>query len=320
MGSRFFKIVAFVLALLVADAGVFFAALHLSTIFKPEEWSICQKLPPQDGLILGTSHAEEGLIPQTMAGEMGGQWFNLGRARRNLNFNQYWTHELIKNGQRPKTVVLVVTYHDWNEKSHPYILYPLSISKSRAKVGWELATQRQLWNPRCWFLCDQYSSTIRMMLARSLSWLKNRQTDIPWRDNGARGYLSGYGHMKEAPELISFPKYPLQVLENNRLAFISIIQQWKAVGSQVFVVDAPEYIGSRLSHADYEKEWAMVEQECSILKVPCKSFSQIDDPFLRDITHFRDGGWGYPNSHLSDKGAAEFSKRFIQWVKNSERQ
>lgn len=314
MKSRVLKVLAFVVALFLADGLVFFSALHLSTFFKPEEWSLAQKLAPQQGLILGTSHAEEGLIPSIIQNELGGSWHNLGQARRNLNFNQYWTKALIDHGQRPQTVVLVVTYHDWNEQSHPYILYPLADPARRFDVALDLAQQRYWLNPRTWFLCDQYSSTLRMMLARSLSWLKNRQPTIAWKARGDGGYRQNYGHLKAQKEPESFAKYPWNVLEPNRLAFFSIIQQWQAIGTKVIVIDVPEYLGSRLSHAEYERAWAMVEKECRELKVVCRSFSLPEDAFLSDETNFRDGGWGYPNSHLSHKGATLFSQKLARWL------
>lgn len=314
MKNHVIKVLVFVVAILLADALVFFSALHMSTIFKPEEWSIAQKLAPQEGLILGTSHAEEGIVPTMLQKELGGSWYNLGRARRNLNFNQYWSKDLIENGQRPKTVVLVVSYHDWNELSHPYMIYPLADPAAKYEIALDMATQRHLLNPRTWFLCDQYSSSIRMMLARSLSWLKNRQTIIPWKDRGDGGYRQNFGHIKAQKEPEHFAKYPWNVLEPNRLAFFKIIQLWQAAGAKVIVVDVPEYIGSRLSHAEYEREWAMVENECRELKVICRSFSQPDDAFLSDETNFRDGGWGYPNSHLSHKGATIFSQKLASWL------
>jgi hypothetical protein len=315
MRNKGLKCLVFIMALLLADALMFMLTLKSSTFFKPEEWSVAQKLSPQDGLILGTSHAEQGCIPNILSQELGGKWFNGGRARRNLNFNQYWSETFIQNGQKPKIVILVVTYHDWNEKSHPYMIYPLANPDSRQSVALDLMTERHLLNPRTWFLCDQYSSTVRMMLARSLSWLKNRQSELYWREDTHGGYLEAWGHMKPQVKPSDFSKYPWHMKDQNFKAFLSILQQWQAVGSRVIVIDPPEYIGSRLSHRDYEQAWEMVKTECDKLNVPCRSFSQVDDVFLTDETNFRDGGWGYPNSHLSNKGAAEFSRRLADWIK-----
>ena len=36
------------------------------------------------------------------------------------------------------------------------------------------------------------------------------------------------------------------------------IELWQSLGIPVVLIDPPEFIGSRLSHGDYEKAWSMV--------------------------------------------------------------
>ena len=304
----------FVLCTVLVDLLCFYGTLQVTTIFTPQESDMVKKLPKVDALVFGTSHAEQGFSPTTLKELTGLNWYNTGKARRNLFFQSTFTRHLIAEGHRPKLVVLVATYHDWNELSHPYMIYPLASSRERWDLYWEFNAQRDIWNPRRWFCMDQYSSTARMMFARGLSWLKNKKTDYPWHPIGDQGYVASNASVTPSPKPNTIATSPLNVLKSNLIAFESVVQQWRAVDVPIVIVDPPEFIGSRLHHGEYDKAWNMVEQICERHDVPCKSFSDPSKAWMQQGEYFRDGDWGYPNSHLNHQGTILFNVELAQWL------
>jgi hypothetical protein len=272
-------------------------------------------LADRDVLIFGTSHAEQGFVPNVLEVETGWTWMNLGKARRTLAFNAAWSKRLVASGVRPKKVVLVTTYHDWNERSHPYLIYPMVPSSERFSIWWDHVSARELTHPRTWFNCDQYSPTIRMMVSRCLSYAKNRRPSLRWQTRGDHGYVERFGELAEQVEPETWSTYGFNVKPANASGFNDFLDTWAKVGVEVVVVDPPEFMGSRLSHRDYDLAWTRVETETQKRGLRAKSFSDPNDAFLLNHAHFIDGGWGYPNSHLSHRGAVAFSKRFAEWLK-----
>jgi len=324
------KVFVFLAILLVVDAGLFLGSFQLSGIFLPEEMNLLNHNLEVKGIILGTSHAEQGLMPSVLEKETGLDWYNFARARRNLVFNEVYSKALWQAGLRPKVVVLVATYHDWNEGSHPHMIRPFLFGEDLGRVSLDFLTDRQWNNPRTWLTSDQYSSTHRMMLARTLSWVKNRRTDLPYRPHPEDGFDGSLAQINPGPRPDEFPKHPWSVKESNRNAFIATLAFWTQKQVPVVVVDPPEFLGSRLSHRDYDTYRGQTERLCKEFGVPYKSFNELGQPIVEnpdlaivkipDLSIvenpalFRDGGWGHPNSHLNTEGARRFSKDFSAWL------
>lgn len=314
----FIKTLIFCIGILCLDLVIFLGFLNMTEVFPPQEKDMIDQLPHRDVIIMGTSHAEQGFSPTKLKELSSLSYTNIGKARRNLFFQSILTRQLISKGHRPKFVILTATYHDWNETSHPYMVYPLANPEEKKQLFWQLSLDREWLNPRRWLAMDRYSSTARMICARSLSWLKNRETIFPWIEHGENGYIPMNHCMKKQQRPKAFDSYPLHIQSQNLHAFKSLLNQWKVVGVPVVVVDPPEFLGSRLSHRDYEKLWTMIRKICKEHDVPCESFSDPKKHWTAEEQYFRDGGWGYPNSHLNHKGTIKFNEELVDWLKRQE--
>jgi hypothetical protein len=300
------------------DLLIFSLTLQLTLFFEPEELDFVEKFPLEtEVLILGTSHAEQSFVPKVLEKHSPWTWYNFGKARRTLAFNAALSERLRRRGVRPKCVVLVATYHDFNERPHPYMIYPMMEGADRSSLWWDFVLERRLFEPRTWFLCDRYSPTVRMMMSRSLSFIKSRRRRLRWKPSGDRGFIERQGHLRAQQKPAESKSFPFKSSVMNRNGFEKIMDCWAAVGVEVVVVDPPEFLGSRLSHESYGEAWVRIESVVGERGLNCRSFSDPEDPFLSDHLNFLDGGWGAPNSHLSYKGAILFSQRFGEWMTSS---
>ena len=314
MKGFFVKSLIFLATLLVLDGLLFLFSFRLSDTFPPEEQNLLQHNQGVEGVILGTSHAEQGIIPSILEKETGLDWYNFARARRNLFFNYPYSKSMWESGIRPKVVVLVATYHDWNERTHPHIVRAFLEPDEITPVTLDFVFDRSLQNPRTWLLSDQYSSTHRMMMARSLSWLKNQRFELPFHPHPADGFNASNTIITPTTRPEQFTQYPWSVRDLNLEAFKNTLDFWTEKGIPLVVVDPPEYLGSRLSHRDYEQYRETTAQLCLSRGVPYKSFSDPEYPIVNNPVYFRDGDWGYPNSHLNNRGAALFTQELITWL------
>ena len=315
MKNFLIKATLFILILFGIDVLLFSIAFHLCGTFPPEERALLENSLQTEGLILGTSHAEQGIIPSLLESETGLDWYNYGRARRNLVFNLYYSKALWGSGARPKAIVFVATYHDWNEKTHPFMIKNFIPKEQFFPIGLDFIKERSLLNPRKWLLSDQYSSTHRMMMSRSLSWLKNRSTALPFTPHPEDGFNGSARMIKPKPQPTSFNQYPWTVRPINLQAFTDTLDFWISKKVDIVVVDPPEFLGSRLSHQNYDTYLNSTKELCRERGVPYKSFSTPGTTIVDDPEYYRDGDWGHPNSHLNTKGATRFTKELALWLK-----
>lgn len=301
------SIVCFVLVFLAMDLLLFSIVFQAFSIFTPEERALAEQGPRSEGLVLGTSHGENGIDPKVLEEETGWSWYNYSRARRNLQFTANFSKELIRLGYRPKVVIIITSYHDWNERPHLYMIR--SFAQDPLSLWKDFALQRELLKPRRWFLSDQHSSSYRMLLSRSLGFLKNRTTTMPYREDPQKGYRPQRVPFNPGPQPEEATTYPLNIRPVNQKALDDAIELWREVGAQVLLLDPPEFIGSRMSHRDYDRHLAMLEELARDPGVTAISHSDPSDPFLADPENFFDGGWGHPNSHLSHDGAQKYNRR-----------
>mgnify|MGYP006423215423 CR=1 FL=1 len=314
MKPYLFKAIPFLLILLGLDAVLFVFSFELGNTFPPQERTLLSHHLKTQGVILGTSHAEQGIVPSVLKESTGLDWYNFGRARRNLVFNRHYSEAMWDAGLKPKMVVLVATYHDWNEGTHSYMIRNFLKSGEATPLLMDFILDRHLLNPRTWLLSDQYSSTHRMMFSRTLSWLKNRNVELPFSAHQENGFGGSSKTLEPKPQPKSFDLYPWKVKKLNLQAFIQTLDFWTSHQVSIVVVDPPEYLGSRLSHGDYELYRQTVSELCRERGVPYKSFSEPGQPIVEDPSLFRDGDWGHPNSHLNTRGAIRFSKILANWL------
>ena len=305
-------------SLWMVDLLIFTFTLQLTLFFEPEELDFVEKFPMEtDVLVLGTSHAEQSFVPKVLEERSPWTWFNFGKARRTLAFNAALSERLCQRGVRPKVVVLVATYHDFNERPHPYMIYPMMGEAERNSLWWDFVLGRHFFEPRTWFLCDRYSPTVRMMMSRALSFLKSHRRRLAWKPLGDGGFIERQGHLPAQEKPDDYQSFPFKSSSMNSEGFEKIMDCWGAVGVEVVVVDPPEFLGSRLSHESYDESWSRIQAVVSARGLSCRSFSDPEDPFLADHLNFLDGGWGAPNSHLTYRGAVLFSRRFGDWLTSS---
>ena len=316
MKSVLYRSFIFILGFCIVDLLLFGLLILGFTYFRSEEYVQAKKYPESELLILGSSHAGEGFDTAKIRQHTGLSAYNFGRGRRNVEYTNYLSRFLIREGKKPSVVILVATYHDLTEQTHPYMILPFAASnEERYKLSLSFLAQRS-WIPgRSFFYSDRYSSSVRMLLSRSLSWLKNQQRDVPWRDTPDRGFNALHSSLEEKVRPKHFARFPYYY-EHKKLQLLkSTIRLWKSTGALVILTDPPEYIGTLLSRSEYpqyEKLMQQTAEECGAL---FKSFNTSSWKPLHDAQNFKDGGWGHPNSHLNRKGAALFTPHFSQWLK-----
>jgi len=155
--------------------------------------------------------------------------YNFGRARRNLTFGYYLSRYLLDSGRKPKYVVMGIHYHDFTELSRPYMIFPmLKNSSERLEQAWQFSTDRSYVPGRNSFLADRYSSDMRMMLSRLISWAKSRKRAAPYRFTSDRGFNATHREMKEVGDSENYKEIPFNYTEANVEILKKTIQLWKS--------------------------------------------------------------------------------------------
>lgn len=309
----------FFIGLNIVDVLLLCILLSLCTYFRSEEYGIAKNLPQTDVLIMGSSHAQESFNPKSLEEKTPWTFYNLGRARRNVYFNEYYSKFIYSQGHHPKAVVLTISYNDLRETSRPYMVPQFVEDKRYFPLLYSFLMQKQWTQIRGFFYADLFSSSYRMTCSRMISWLKNKSRDVPYFPDQSKGYRPDGTQLRAGPRPNSFAKYPYKVFDFQKESFERLLQFWQSKNVPVYVLDTPEFAGSRLSALEYDK---YVETISSIAKNNGAIFKSFNDPtkdWVQNSKNFRDGGWGRPNSHMNINGIQYFEKEFLQWFKLNEK-
>ncbi|MBF0199277.1 MAG: hypothetical protein HQL32_16300 [Planctomycetes bacterium] len=313
------KSLLFVAGLFLVDTLLYVLLLTACSYFYPNDYAQARLYPDSDMLILGTSHAGEGFDPAVIKKVMGQEAYNLGRARRNVEYGYYLSRYLVKQKRKVKTVVFGVNYHDFAEHTRPYMIFPfLEHDSERAHEAWELFRQRSLVPGRNFFLCDRYSADIRMVLSRSIAWLKNQKREAPFTFTNDRGFNASHGKIKDVGDSEHFATFAFKKESSKVEALKRTIKLWRNEGVKVYLIDPPEFIGTRMSRPEYDQFAKFMSDLAFECDATFKSFNLPHNPLMQKSELFKDGGWGHPNSHLNRQGAALFSEEFSLWLLDQE--
>ncbi len=308
------KVCLFLMGFIVIDIVLLGALLIFCNYFRSEEYSLAKNYPESEFLIFGTSHAQESFVSNALSDEIKKSVYNFGRARRNIFFNYYLSVFLIDQARKPDHICIVMSYNDFRETTRPYMVSQFVPKGEGFSLFYSLLIQKKWTSMRNFFYTDLFSSSYRMMISRSMSWLKNRKREIPYWEDAERGYRGDDSILSEYEEPEEFPTHKFKAYSMQKEYLINTIRLWKNAGCNVIITDTPEFIGTRLSEIEYEQYSALMEKIASEEGATFKSFNDPKIGLLSDHTSFKDGGWGVPNSHLNKKGANQFTKLFAQWL------
>ncbi|MBF0244921.1 MAG: hypothetical protein HQL31_06570 [Planctomycetes bacterium] len=315
MGRFWFRLLIFGLGLCLLDIAVLGLILCGSHLFRTELYSTARDYPESEILILGSSHAREGISPQFLLAETGLSAYNLGGAGQNSLVNNYLSRLLVARGRRPAIVMISVGYDDLHEYSRPHILTQFVPPEELGGITWHFIGQKN-WNSlRNFFYADRYSSSARMALSRALSWAVTGRRQPRVGADPARGYHPFNRSVQPlarpaSPGTAPFICNPLVLAALKEMAAL-----WRAKGAQVLILDTPEYLPSRLYRGEYSRYQALMEEVAGTSGAHFRSFNDPEIEWLNDPGCFRDGGWERPNSHLNIKGGMRFNKLLSEWMR-----
>lgn len=232
-------------------------------------------------------------------------------------FNYYFSRFLIQQNKIPEKVILVLTYNDLREHTRPYLVSQFVEIDEKWQVFKDLLEQRHWDQIRGFFYTDLFSSSIRMMMSRSISWLKHQKREAPYFSDPNLGFAALPYSLPETEKPDYFKTYPFSYSEVQYRYLIKIIDLWLEQGVEVIMVDPPEFIGTRLSESGYQDFELLVDSIAKRKNIQFMSFNDPNDSFLSDPGNFRDGGWGRLNSHLNLHGANLFTKKFCNWMQKN---
>ena len=317
MAQRSKKVVLFLMGLFFIDYILFQLLFSACILFKNEDYATSLHHPNSDILFLGASHAKEGFDPREIQKHLNVSSYNVSGPSHNPLFLEYQTKTILTRKQLPKLAVITITPDTINDYAKPHSLGAFVPEGERSRASQLFLSYRKFDSFRHIFLTDLYSSSLRIVFSRTLSWLKNRSFEVTMPHSSTKGYTERHHQLKAGEEpnpinLLNFHSNPsmLQGLKN-------CISLWREKDIPVLIVDTPEFYGTRIARHQYSFYEDLMNDLANTEGVTFVSFNNLEYSELKNEKLFRDGGWGIPNSHLNHNGTLWFNKLFCQYLKES---
>ena len=264
-------------------------------------------------LILGTSRGYEALHPALIRRELGVRAFKEAYQGKGLRY-QYEFYKLYRQMVgRPRVVVFALDYFMFETRSDPVQLRRLSLDDRPGEPAGNSPWRLRLVSNR-----PQVEKTILRVVER----VQTRFTpgfDPDRRVEDMEAYTGDpVSHVVERPAPAEFYQADYRPYPGSEGAYFDkLVREWAAEGTAVALVYPPDYIGTHKTNVGHEAFIADVRR----LVRGCPTCSVLDyaDPERFPIAtagYFLDGGYGNPNSHLSQAGAALFHRVWLPDVKD----
>jgi hypothetical protein len=282
-----------------------------------------------EALIFGTSRAEQGFNAEVLSALLGYAVRNEAAAGRNAQFHYYYYQSVKNRFPAPKVVIYGLDYFMFEKNSLGLRLVRIDQKTLFARLSPSGAV-----NPAS-ALLSRVSWLFRMkpqvdeLLTDILSSSRGAGTGVDLDE--AAGPEQEPGVQGPGSRLIRFerrvytqkprkwktrPYVPFPGLEGR--FFSRLIKELDEAGIPTFLVFLPEYIGTYETNFEQEKFRGDIGRLVSGLKnVRILDFDSPQAFPLAEPSLFWNGGWGYSNSHLNERGASEFSQALGAAVRKS---
>ena len=264
-------------------------------------------------LILGTSRGYEAIHPALIRRELGAKAFKEAYQGKGLRY-QYEFYKLYRQMVgRPRVVVLALDYFMFETRSDPLQLRRLGLDVPPGGRDWLSPWRLRLVSDR---------PRVEKAILRILERVQARFSagfDPERRVADMEAYTGApASHVVERPEPAEYHRADYRPYPGNEGAYFDkLVQEWTAGGIVVALVYPPDYVGTHKTNVGHEAFIADVRR----LVRSCTTCSVLDyagpDRFpIATASYFLDGGYGNPNSHLSEAGAALFHRVWLQDMKD----
>lgn len=263
-------------------------------------------------LILGTSRGFEAVHPALIRREFGVAAFKEAYQGKGLRY-QYEFYKLYRQMVgRPRVVVFVLDYFMFETQSDPLQLRRLGLDDLSGDPA-----RSSPWRLRLVSNRHHVDKTVLRILER----VQARFTAGPDPDRRV-GDMEAYtgapaSHIVERPEPAEFYRADYRPYPGTEGEYFDrLVREWAAEKIAVILIYPPDYVGTRKTNVGHDAFIADVQR----LVRACPACSVLDyaapERFpIATAGYFLDGGYGNPNSHLSQAGAALFHRLWMADVK-----
>lgn len=276
------------------------------------------EIRPADVLILGDSHTSYG-IDADIFDQYGLKAENYSRNGHFAEFNYYFYQYYRLNQPRPKLVILSTAYFTFQESSETRLLFTLDGAFNLTQHFFDSSN---LFSSRLY----QYQSLFQEIPSILYRALTDDHRLVKY------GYGTNINPFYQEQTLASLnytPNFSLPTIDyledgfskNNpfnykqRLFFKRLLHTLAEDGVQTVLLETPEFIHTQqtithrdIFHQEIEEEIANYD---NIIFIRQQDMHTIDPT---DLTLFFDGGYGYPNSHLSFNGSKIYTQELVEWL------